>query len=43
MADEDNVTGLVGDSIIGVGGHIIKELVNSVCCVFCGYRLLGAY
>ena len=40
---EDNFNGLVGDSIVGVGSHIIKELVDSGHCVLCGCGLLGAY
>ena len=43
VAGEDHVTGLLGDSIIGVVGHIIKDFMNSGICVFFGCGLLGAY
>ena len=43
VAGEDNVTILVGDSIIRVGGHIVQELVNSIRCVIYGCGLLGDY
>ena len=43
VASEDHVTGLVVDSIVGAGRNIIKELVNSGRCVFCGFCLLVDY
>ena len=43
VASKGHVAGLVGDPIIGLGGNIVHELVNSCCCVFCGCILVGAY
>ena len=43
VAIKDNITGSVGDCIVGVGSHVVKELVNSGHCVFCGCGLSGAY
>lgn len=42
MCRQDHGASLVSDAVIGVGGNIVEQLVNSGCRGFGGSGLLGA-
>ena len=42
VAGKDHVTGAISDAVIGVGGKVVKKLVDFSGSVFSGGRLFGA-
>ena len=42
MSAKDNITGLINNAVLGIGGDIIKQLCDGMVCAFCGGCLLRA-
>ena len=42
MGVNDHNTGSINNSLVGIGGDIIKQLCDGLICVFCGGCLLRA-
>ena len=40
MGSEDHITGLINNSVAGIGGNIIEQLCGGLVFLFCGGCLL---